>query len=283
MDTKSYQYYSFIHKNWQWSLCIRNAQGSIVYSQNADKTMEASSVVKLKIIEYFIARLAKEGSLPDFMMTKNDAHSSRGSGILNWIDFDEISVSELIALTLKYSDCVATNIMLEHIGGDIGFNQQIEHDGGNTKLCMYPIDFDDESHRYVPLCFTTAWESSLWAKDLGYQTHRTPYKGIITANMPNIGGTWFDPDYKIVKNESVRAKSGSMIGMGQNGDTIFNLTGIYTKSIATYYFSFLSRGPLVIAPHTSVSENLDIAQVKKFVSRFLLRKLRLAAKSAVTL
>ncbi len=70
----------------------------------------------------------RRASLADSLL-RLPRHDSTGSGIINWTDWEAITFHDLIYCLLVYSDCVATNMLIDYIGSQSKINRWLQAQG----------------------------------------------------------------------------------------------------------------------------------------------------------
>lgn len=106
----------------RYAYCILNSEKRVVAGRNYNDTFDPFSTVKVAIVYATLIAVREKGSSLHDRMVRKWKHRSHGSGIINWTTWRTFTISEVIAYTLSMSDCVASNMLLEYIGGQEGFN-----------------------------------------------------------------------------------------------------------------------------------------------------------------
>src|SRR4051794_7158975 len=99
------------------SIYMRDIHSEIKLADNQDILFESSSTIKLPIIYLAIQKAVDSNTSLNQFLPIEPRHKSNGSGIINWTNWKKLTLAQLIASITTYSDCVATNVLIEFVGG----------------------------------------------------------------------------------------------------------------------------------------------------------------------
>ena len=136
--------------------------------EGAQGYFETSSSIKSPIGYFALMKAISDGKDPEeFMLTADhDRHMSNGSGVLRHELPQErrmrLSLDALLELNIVESDCVATNVLIEYVGGQEAVNQQFANLGiENIELVTERLYFSGVDHYAVPFQVGKAKPSGL--------------------------------------------------------------------------------------------------------------------------
>jgi len=99
----------------QWSACVRDAAGAVVWQHDPTRVMRTASIGKILLL-LETARQITDGTLdPDVLLSRAD-DSVRDSGVWQVMRTDLLPLHDVATLVGAVSDNVATNVLLRHIG-----------------------------------------------------------------------------------------------------------------------------------------------------------------------
>ncbi len=225
----------------KWNSVFEISAGLEGLERMPNKLVESSSTIKLPIMLLVLEKI-DSGKLHYWSRFKiYQRHFSSGSGILNWMNKKSISVFEALRLIAKYSDCVATNVLIDYLGGAKQINKQMADRGYKTRLHMDVLDFEEDDESMPHIGTTSAHEMMELMQDVFERTKRRD-KLAVRLIFRNIDTSWFE--LGLGKDiPSLYHKTGSMIAVGPTKDTVFNVVGVVDGS-PRVYFAYLSRGHL---------------------------------------
>ena len=231
----------------KWScdtaLVITDQKGAIFAESHKNKQWESSSTIKIPIIYLALQKMTANRVPLSGTLTRQLYHDSIGSGIINWTDWRDISFYHLIQFTLVYSDCVATNMLIDYVGGRQALNKWLTDEGFSTRLTMDYIDFAEEETSLPSVGTTTAKEMMDLYKLLEDEKWPTDYRRLLNNSMSHVHQSWFAESLGETTNlAALKHKTGSMIDCGPYGETVYNAAGSFRRGSKKYYFCLLSRG-----------------------------------------
>lgn len=230
---------------------------SQVSAHRADQPMESSSTIKIPILYLALAKAARSGHGPDHTLARRPHHASRGSGILNWTAADRFSLAELLMTTMIYSDCLATNMLLDYIGGQASLNAWLADNGFISRLQMPYLYFSDDETVMPSVGTTTAREIARLFKRLTASAWPAALAQLVNRGTSRVHESWLEGGLAAPLPQ-LHHKTGSMIGSG--GQTVLNAAGRFRFNGRIHYFGLLSRGPT--GPAGAAAE----AQMRRFVA-----------------
>jgi len=233
-------------------MLITNDSGSDLSAKKADLLRESSSTIKVPILLLALKDMVSRQIPLEALMDRKQHHNTKGSGILNWTDAKSFNFEALIETTLVYSDCLATNMLLDFIGGQKRLNEWLAGQGLMTRLDLPYLHFTG-SEDYMPKVGTTSAREMLSLyKQLDNQPWPKDYKDLLNRSMSNVHESWLELNLP-GKLENFKHKTGSMINCGPMGETVYNAVGSFGHNNAKYYFCLLSRD--FLNTDTDKSEN----------------------------
>lgn len=223
------------------AIFIETDTGRLIAARQPDRRMESSSTIKLPILFLALTKATQQGHGPATTLPRQDHHASRGSGILNWTSLTEVSLSDLLTTTMVYSDCLATNMLLDYIGGQASLNAWLAKNGFLTRLHMAYLDFSEEEPVMPSVGTTTAREIAQLFKRLATTAWPEPLAGLVKYATGHVNQSWLELNSPVTL-PNLHHKTGSMIGSGRSGETVLNAAGSVESAGRTAYFGLLSRG-----------------------------------------
>lgn len=237
------------------SVYISDQIGNARLSEAADKLRESSSTIKLPILLLALRKMVEQGRQLDDGLARLPHHNTQGSGVLNWTAASRFNFKDLIYTTIVYSDCLATNMLLDYIGGQAEVNSWLRANGLATRLHMPYLYFSGEDGPLPRVGTTNAQEMTMIFQLLDAEELPLSIKVLVNQALQSINESWLELSLP-EPIQGLRHKTGSMINCGPNGDTIYNAAGTFHKGSNKYYFCLLSRGQLNKADPVTDSEHL---------------------------
>jgi Beta-lactamase enzyme family len=265
------EFVPWYEQNWQIGYSIvRSNDRASVSERNLDTIFEASSTIKLVVLRLFLQSMTSEKHDLDSRFKITEEHKSNGSGIVNWTDWRDIDLYNLIHLTCVYSDCVTTNIMIDSLGGMSSVNTMFDKLGlHSTRLNMYPINFDLDKPGIQSVAGTTPFDSANWLSDLlDDKQIRRSFRGVVRNSLRCILEPWFNP-YKLragYRRSNLIFKTGSMLDTDVAGMSVLNIVGRYKNYDTWYDFSFFSCGDLI---NNRNRKKISPDLIQKFVADYI--------------
>jgi GH25 family lysozyme M1 (1,4-beta-N-acetylmuramidase) len=255
----------------QHSLYIRNIETSESYSYNEDMVFEGSSVIKIAVILYTLQFIKNSKYTLDTVLNIKDEHLSNGSGVIAWTNWRKLTIYQLICCIDRYSDCTATNRLLDFFGGIKPMNRFINENYPHTRMYIKRLHFEDDEIDMPLVSKTTAKEIAELTTEL---LITGTYSKLIRRAFKTISNPWygFKINPKILGVKKLFIKTGSMKMIGINNDTVLNFTGVIVDKTGTYEFASLNRlklGPLLSEEDLEKLSN-EIAY--NFISKFVTLK-----------
>ncbi|MBP7018106.1 serine hydrolase [Candidatus Saccharibacteria bacterium] len=229
--------------NWsRTAICILDESGESKLSLLAGEKIEAASTIKLAIARKAFDDALSQGIKPNSVnLSILDKHLSLGSGILNWQKKRKLSLEKLIAYMLKYSDCVATNVLVEYVGGKDVLNEWLSGKGYlNTRLLvdrLYPIEAPTQDR----ISITTASELALIARDVLSDKNTNKSYSLITKYLRRNKTSWLYEHKEQNKDLSLTFKTGSIIYKKAGQLNYINAVGSAGLNGNKVFFSMLSE------------------------------------------
>lgn len=129
-----------------WSALVRY-NGVEVFARQADVPYISASIIKVFLLEMVTDTIETQGTADwSDMLRKEPRHNAPWSGILNAIDYDNISVQMACNLMFNISDNTATNLIIEALGGIERVNLYLERKYG-SKVRLYKYVGEDAYRR----------------------------------------------------------------------------------------------------------------------------------------
>lgn len=94
------------------SIEFANTDTTILTNHHNDKIFESASIIKLPIMIYIYEHLDHEARQEQIDITNKVG----GSGVLNQLNIQQLSINDLIYLMIVVSDNSATNTLIQHFG-----------------------------------------------------------------------------------------------------------------------------------------------------------------------
>jgi hypothetical protein len=224
------------------SLIIQLPDGQLM-KDKATEPRESSSTIKIPILLLAVKKMAASNQKLSDNLKRLPHHNTKGSGILNWTSAENFSFSDLLSTTLIYSDCLATNILIDYVGGRRAINKWLASQGYQTKMAMEYLIFDGSDARMPHVGTTTAQEMMEIFKKFDTEPLPADIRGLINRSASNVHESWLQTSLISVL-DNLRHKTGSMINCGPDGQTVYNAAGTFKRRSGAYYFCLLSSGRL---------------------------------------
>lgn len=220
---------------------INDKQTNRVIGHKPNEQFETSSTIKVPII-YLALKKAADTKIPlNRMFFIEPRHRSNGSGIINWTNWKKLTLADLITSITTYSDCVATNVLIDFIGGKNTINAFLKNQTPHTRLIMPQLNFPETVSGMPKVGITTAFEMSRLFSMLIESDWPDEYQKFITEVLANVDTSWFQE--MLPKNLEIGLwhKTGSMINVDSQGDTVFNAVGLIRCQRREFHFALMSR------------------------------------------
>ena len=221
---------------------IKNLGTGKSLSRGADMPCETSSVIKVPIM---ISTLSAMKDKDDNLRTKLQVephHISNGSGIITWVKKRNFTIQELLKNILLYSDCTATNVLIDYCGGPDKINKSIQRTYKNTSLdCRYimPHDHSTTVGTSTPADMLDLIESLYnCAVEYGNLSSKV-------AKWSKNSSTWF---IQLLPEDFMPEiiKTGSMYHIGDGLDYVMNMAAILKSDAgSTYALAYFSNGKFI--------------------------------------
>ena len=196
---------------------------------NPQQVVECASTIKLPILLMTCEKNQHDNDQLGLMLQRKPHHTSNGSGVLAWIDEPNAlyTVRMLCYYMMVYSDCLATNILIEYIGGKSAINYWLKQHHLSTKLSMKYINFDTSNTSFQSVGKTTAHDLQTLANMVLTNDLAAPYQRLIQVCTSKLESSWVGEKH-YHRLPGVHAKTGSMINHGPRGQTVINMSGYFT-------------------------------------------------------
>lgn len=250
------------------ALAIAPTRGQTAFAEHQDELWESSSTIKIPIMILAVTKLTRDGTSLDKQLIRQPHHTTKGSGILNWTNLASISFRDLIHTILVYSDCLATNMLIEFVGGQAAINQWLESEGFKTRLLMPYLIFSDEEVEMPVVGQTTASEMLELYRLLDNLDCPSEIRQLIDSSSAQVNESWLELSLP-AKLDGLKHKTGSMIDCGPAGDTVFNAAGSFNYHDQKYYFCILSAGQL-----RQNSKQIEPRQMSRSVAAYLSQSIK---------
>lgn len=249
------------------SIYIVDTHGNGVYGHDENIIFESSSTIKVVIL-YLALRKSWTCKVPlNTMFAIELRHMSNGSGIINWTDWKRLTLADLITYITTYSDCVATNILIEFVGGKRAINNFLKARNDRTRLCMPMLNFPEQDSEMPNVGMTTAQEMTELFILLESTTWPSKYQLFIREKLAVVHMSWFEEMLPKSSGLKIWHKTGSMINVGKYGDTVFNVAGLIKYKGREYYFALMSRTQFAASATDSQILHLKQSLVRHFVAK----------------
>lgn len=225
------------------AIAIKDDAGTLVFGQNQVLQWESSSTIKIPILVMTVEKITRENTPLEHQLVRRPHHATKGSGILHWTALTDISLRDLISTTLIYSDCLATNMLIDFVGGHNVVNRWLADRGFVTRLLMPYLIFSGEETAMPEVGRTTAAEMLELYKLLENADCPADVRQMIDSASSHVNESWLELSLP-AGLEGLKHKTGSMIDCGPDGDTVFNAAGSFTRHGRKFYFCLLSSGRL---------------------------------------
>lgn len=206
------------------------------------KAAEASSTIKVPILVMTCEKIVKHNLDLGHKLQRKIEHHSNGSGYLEWMPGDAFNIRKLIYYMMAYSDCVATNMLIDFIGGQKAINQWLDNRQLITRLLMPYIRF--KSDEFEPVGKTSSEDLVKIYKRLDYMPLKPELRRLIDKATSRVDDSWLYWYSKQIPAKNIHCKTGSMIKCPPDGDTILNVTGHLDYFGKKIYFGLLSKATL---------------------------------------
>jgi len=223
--------------SYSFEYSIKNiSSGKTTKSQNPQSILECSSTIKLAIVTIAIQKLRSgKGDISKRYKILPKYDSVKGSGVIHWRRFKrKYSINEMIKLIFLYSDCVATNFLIDFVGGKETVNRWLQVNGcNNTKLLVESIDFPAVvENDYGPDSVGLTSARDLYTLATIYNAE-AEYKGIknMIRKSSRRGFTYFALYAKYNNLEVKMLKTGSMLYFEEKDlkNSLLHLSGIVRR------------------------------------------------------
>lgn len=204
--------------------------------------VEAASTIKLPILIMVCEYNQKHRHTLNYKLVRSAEHTSNGSGILEWAlrDGDSSTIRELIYYMMAYSDCLATNMLIQYVGGRDVINSWLMNQGFQTRLIMPYINFVS-SDKFESVGITTAEEMGRLFEMLVSLKIDKAYTRLITAATTSLHLSWVGEKLP-EKFPGIRGKTGSMIDCLPDHKSYVNIAGQVPIRGQAIYFSVFASG-----------------------------------------
>ena len=256
-------------------LYIINESKNELFSEQASLIMEAASTIKLAIVHKALEDAVASGLKPRAIKLQIlNKHLSLGSGILNWNRKRQLSLMKLIFYALSYSDCVATNVLIDYVGGKAIFNKWMQEKGfEDTRLVvdsMYPLD----SPTQPEVAMTSARDLAAISHDIffhhGHDRHyRKLHKYLMNSKL-----SWMRFYTDNNSDLNMCFKTGSIIYDQPGLTSNINAVGMAEVNGAMLFYGVLSEYVFV---KDAWATKLEIEKSKNNVANRLILEIRKAA------
>lgn len=223
---------------------IKNAKSGEEVKLLENTLFESSSTIKVPIIYMTLQKAAAEGLPLSQSLKIEKRHQSNGSGIINWTNWEQLALADLISSITRYSDCVATNVLIEFVGGKRTINNFLKSRGLQTRLIMPLLNFPSRERVMPKVGMTTAYEISKLFTELVDYNWPEPYRQFLYSKLAVVDTSWFETLLPNALSIKIWHKTGSMINIGASGDTVFNCAGVIGLNNQKYAFALMSRSKL---------------------------------------
>ncbi len=223
------------------AIYVHNKSASKSIGQT-DQLVEAASTIKIPIFILACLHNEKSGHTLNHTLQQLSQHSSNGSGILEWATYvnDYHTVRELLYYMMSYSDCVATNILIDYVGGKQAINTWLEQHNFTTRLVMPYITFSPEKTT-ESVGITTAREMSRLVEILFTHEWHPAYSRLAKVATSTLGDSWVGEKLP-EKFPGIQGKTGSMVNCTPHNNTYLNIAGSLPGAESTTVFSMVACG-----------------------------------------
>ena len=223
------------------AVLMEDSSGRIITAKRQGELLESSSTIKIPLLILVLSQMTYVKDSLDKTLARLPRHASQGAGILNWTDQTSFSLKQLIFTTLVYSDCLATNILIDYVGGAAKLSKWLGGQGLKTRLKMEYLDFSDSEIVLPNVGQTTCQEMVGFFKQLCSEQWNAEVRKLLVEATSNVYHSWFEECLR-VRPYKFRHKTGSMIRSSSKNESIFNVVGSFEKQDRLYYFCLLSEG-----------------------------------------
>ena len=230
------------------------------YSEHADDYFEGSSTVKTAIVLLVLQKIIEgKGSLGEVLEIK-PSNLSIGSGILNWTDIRRLTIEDHIKYLARYSDCVATNVLIDYLGGKESLNEALKNQNFKTRLQMDSLQFTDQEIEMPKVTKTTPRDIAMVFTKMINGAGDKNLARLTKELFSFIDQPWYEDtlDLSRLGTYKIWQKTGSMMEIGLDQDSAMNLVGLIELPNNLIQFSCLNR-----VSFKEKASNEDIYQVKK--------------------
>lgn len=220
---------------YEYGIAIINADGSVA-GRNYDQVFETASSIKSAIGTLAIFNAEEAGhDLKSYTMTIGPDHASNGSGLLKnarlslpqFISDDQraskstcvASLEALLELNIVMSDCMATNALIDYVGGkdsvNVGLSKRLGLD--TMRLFTERLNFPGVDHEITPFQVGSSnmldmaqYYARVWpAHNRGAPTSRAHnwYQSMHSINIRN----WLFPNSESLDDTDLFHKTGSAV------------------------------------------------------------------------
>lgn len=227
----------------QSSIYIRHLSSGQEFAQEADSMVEGSSTIKAAIILLTLQKLKSDGISQWKRLPILPEHLSIGSGKLNWMRKRSLTIRGHIKYIARFSDCVATNVLVDFLGGKDTVNQELAKQGFSSRLEMAPLQFTDQETTMPHVSSSTAREIAQIFELMFNASGVRRYQRFIKHCFSTIDQPWYEDTFKLdaFGQHKIWVKTGSMAEVGPNKDSVMNVVGMLEIGSRRYIFSCLNH------------------------------------------
>lgn len=237
---------------WTTQLFAENIKKEVIIS-DCISPVESSSTIKVPIL----LRSVGLSRSPLVKFDIRDEHDSNGSGVLAWRTVSRLRHMSLIRYVVDYSDCVASNVLTDYVGGESALNQWLASEGyTNTRLLLHPMNFAANIDGMPAVGLTSAEEITKLYSELLLSTPLS-FRIALLLYSVKIDTCWYwhSLPRRIRLGLILFHKTGSMIDCDKLGRTVYNSVGIMTNLRSTVSFATLNQIQLVISPGIKIDQS----------------------------
>jgi hypothetical protein len=253
------------------SIYIQHLASGQQYAYLATRQFEGSSTIKTVIILLTLQKLKDERISPYRRLPILLQHLSIGSGMLNWTRKRSLTIKGHIKYIARYSDCVATNVLIDFVGGKATINKELARRGLLTRLEMESLQFTDKEVTMPHVSTTTAHDIAKVFVLLFDACGVRRYQRLIRSSFKRIDQPWCEDifDLDSLGPHRVWLKTGSIYEIGPRQDCVMNVVGIVELSGVLFAFSSLNR-----VSFQRPASQADIYEAKKLAMQELTHQLK---------
>lgn len=224
-----------------------------------DQIVEAASTIKIPVFIMACERNECEAHTLNFRLQRRAHHSSNGSGVLEWAGHpgEYYTVRELLFSMISISDCVATNMLIDYVGGQDSVNSWLEKHHLKTRLIMPYINFT-KSDDFESVGVTTATELSMLSEIVMTSPWHDAYKRLAKAATSTLLGSWVG-DVLPSLVPGIQGKTGSMLYCPPHNVSYLNFSGCFQGGDSMIFCSMVASAvtedDAVLASVKSIATN----------------------------